>query len=387
MQEDGLFAFSTYILRAFITLFWGIFLIFYLNHSKQNLPLSCIFIIIGTLYLYNAFKRFPALHACDVYNVRSYLTLIFVAPFTIFYANFALNKSHNLKRYSLHFIPFATLLGLYLLLRAYKPHIPFCYDINELLGYAAQYPLYVGYYVLLMCVFVVQVLTYFTTALIGILRIRKIHRAQNLSMSSTNKLLAMDFLFLYYPLFCLFFLSYNNNPLLGIVHNFSIAITVTALSILSIHLRLPLKTQFTFNNNQQAKNHFAGHGEEAELFLVSQIKKLFDDEEIYKLPQLNLQDIAQKLNTNRSYISACINKYCGCNFKQFLIKYRIKAAKRLLIETDFDIQEIAWEVGFNTRASFYNAFKDHISEKLSPIEWRKRLKRKTLQIFLVHDKN
>ncbi len=374
-QLTTLLIFSTFELRALVALFWGVFLIFYRNRSRANLPLSCIFITIGILYLINNFLRLPVLAPCDVYNVQSYLTVIFIAPFTIFYAYFVMDEKHRKKHYLLHFIPFVTMLGLWLLLQAsVKPHIPFCYNIEELFGYAGQFPLYVGYFALLMTVFAAQVFTYFSMALVRILRVRKMHKAQHLSTATMNKLLAMDFLFLYYPLLCMVFMSYNNHMSLAIVHNLSVAATITAISVLSISLRLPLKTDIDFINKPAAVEAAVNENNKAEQLLAEQIAILFNQNEIYKLPQLSLQDLAIKLNTNRTYVSNCINKYYACSFTQLVNRYRIEAAKKLLLETDKDIQEITWEVGFNTRSSFYNAFKENVCKDLSPVEWRGRVK-------------
>ncbi len=374
MQESmdlyTLFAFSTFELRALVALFWGVFLIFYRNRSRANLPLSCIFITIGMLYLVNSFQRLPVLAPCDVYNVRSYLVLTFLAPFTIFYAYFSMNEKVNKWRYLLHFIPFTLMLGLWLLLQASAaPRIPFCYNIKVLFGHATQYPLYVGYFALLMLVFLVQVFTYSGMGLVRILRLRKKYKEHHLSMSTTNKLLGMDFLFVYYALFCMVFMSYNNNLTLSIVHNFSICLTITAIAMLSIRLGLPLKTDFGFMNGPSAESDF--ESEKVDQLLLEQINYLLEVTQIYKLPQLSLQDLADKLNTNRTYVSGCINRYYGCSFKQLVMKHRIEAAKKLLLHTPLEVQAIAWEVGFYTRSSFYNAFKENVSKTLSPVEWRK----------------
>ncbi len=381
-----LFIFSTYLLRSFVALFWGIFLFFYQNQSRQNLPLSCIFLIIGVVYLINSYTRFPLLEACDVYNVNSFLILTFIAPFTIFYAYFALKEKHEIWHYLLHFIPFICLTALWIVLQASDiPRIPFCYSIEDLFRYISGYSLYAAFFFILVTIFTIQVITYFSMALKRLLRIKKAYRDYSIPCKPVNCLLAMDFLFLCYPLFCIFFLMYNNNPALGVIHNIFVSIVITTLSILNLQLILPIKTDFSFMKRKttgkesilssgKSEAAIAAHSGNS---MAEQIRILFEEEEMYKIPQFCMQDIVNKLCTNRTYVSNCINNHYACSFKQLLAKYRIESAKELLKKTDRDVQDIAWDVGFNTRAAFYYAFKEVIGEDISPVEWRKKHSEKT----------
>lgn len=373
-----LFTFFIYSLRTFTALFWGVFLFFYRKRSPQNLPLSIIFIIIGILYLRNGFVRLPVMDAVDVYNPLSYIVLIFIAPFTIFYAYYTIGEKHSLKHYISHFIPFVFVLCMLTALKlSGVPHIPFCYSLTELVGYAGQYPLYVVFFMLLMIIFIGQVITYFTMALVRFIRIWKDYRQHKVSVRPLKKLIIMDFLFLIYPLVCIVFMSYNNALHFGLAFNIFVAVVITLLSVLNINLVLPIKTDLSFLDDPEKKlpkvhiynNEY--YGKEKNGQLIKSIEDLFEHKEIYRLPNLRLQDIADKLGTNRSYVSACINSHYGCSFSQLLIEYRVNAAKYLLENTSMSIQEIAEHVGFNTRTSFYRAFKEKVSEDLSPVEWRK----------------
>ncbi len=381
MNESILLTFATYMLRAFIPLFFGVFLLFYRKRSKQNLPLSCIFIIIGLLYLYNSFVRLPNLASVDVYNVRSFLILIFIAPFTIFYANYAVNKKTSYKTKLLHFIPFVTMFGLWFLLRdTVQPSIPPCYDINEVLGYFSEYPLHVIYFLLLMVVFEIQVCVYFSTALIRFLKVRKIHRENGMFMGHTNRLLVMDALFWYYPSLCIIFMSYNNSIIMSVIHNISVAVVVTAIGSMSLSLRLPLKIAFLPKNDdflQLKKDLPENEISVIDSRLLKQIQKLFDEKQVYKNPALTLEDVVKKCFSNRTYVSNCINRHYGCTFKQFLTRYRILEALKLLANTDSSIQQIITDVGFNSRSTFYKAFEEHAGKDISPLEWREQVLRKS----------
>ncbi len=84
---------------------------------------------------------------------------------------------------------------------------------------------------------------------------------------------------------------------------------------------------------------------------------------------LRLQDLAETLNISNHYISQVINDLDGKNFADFINEYRIEEAKRLLLEDDQKkIIHVAYDSGFNNKASFNNAFKRFTG--MAPSEFR-----------------
>ncbi len=84
---------------------------------------------------------------------------------------------------------------------------------------------------------------------------------------------------------------------------------------------------------------------------------------------LRLQDLAENLNISNHYISQVINDLDGKNFADFINEYRIEEAKRLLLGDDQKkIIHIAYDSGFNNKASFNNAFKRFTG--MAPSEFR-----------------
>ncbi|WP_029511428.1 helix-turn-helix domain-containing protein [Croceivirga radicis] len=105
--------------------------------------------------------------------------------------------------------------------------------------------------------------------------------------------------------------------------------------------------------------------------------KLINSMEVEKLyldSNLNLQTLAEKLDTDRYSISQVINENFNKNFYEFVNDYRISYAKTMLenkINQDIVISDIVFQVGFNNKVSFYKAFKKRLNK--TPLEYHKTL--------------
>lgn len=85
---------------------------------------------------------------------------------------------------------------------------------------------------------------------------------------------------------------------------------------------------------------------------------LFNDQKLYKRNDLNLDMVAEKLDTTRHNASQLINEHFEMSFHEFVNSYRIREAKELLEkDTKSNIIDIAYEVGYNNKVSFNKAFK------------------------------
>ena len=102
-----------------------------------------------------------------------------------------------------------------------------------------------------------------------------------------------------------------------------------------------------------------------------QLQRLFEDEYIYKNPDLKISDIASRLNTNRTYVSIFINREYGCSFSMFVNKYRIEEAKKALLNVDCKnlcLEHISTMVGFGSLHSLIRVFKE--IENITPGRYR-----------------
>ncbi|SHM80720.1 Helix-turn-helix domain-containing protein [Flavobacterium xinjiangense] len=92
----------------------------------------------------------------------------------------------------------------------------------------------------------------------------------------------------------------------------------------------------------------------------SKIETLIQDEKWYQNSELTLLDLAKKLGTNVSVISKTINQGFEMNFNDCINSYRIKAVKNSLADGEHKnstLLGIAFDSGFNSKATFNRAFK------------------------------
>jgi two-component system response regulator YesN len=79
--------------------------------------------------------------------------------------------------------------------------------------------------------------------------------------------------------------------------------------------------------------------------------------EQHYMEDISLDSMARQLRLSPSYCSNFFKTHMGIGFSEFLIRLRISKAKRLLLETDDKISDIALKVGFHDAAYFNKVFK------------------------------
>ena len=92
--------------------------------------------------------------------------------------------------------------------------------------------------------------------------------------------------------------------------------------------------------------------------LKFRLENFMHNEKPFLNNELRLDDLASKLNLSRHHMSQVINEHFDRSFFDFINKYRIDEAKKMLSENDeFTITDVLYSSGFNNRVSFYKAFK------------------------------
>ena len=102
--------------------------------------------------------------------------------------------------------------------------------------------------------------------------------------------------------------------------------------------------------------------------LMQRICQLVEQQQLYLNSELKVADIADAFQMHRNDISACINSQMGCTFAQYINRYRISHAQKLMLsQPDKKISALWLESGFGSEQTFFKTFRSVTG--LSPKEW------------------
>ncbi|HAP8817990.1 AraC family transcriptional regulator [Enterococcus faecium] len=97
--------------------------------------------------------------------------------------------------------------------------------------------------------------------------------------------------------------------------------------------------------------------------------------------ELTVNDIANRLNINRSYLSSIFVKHVGTPLKKYLVEFRISQSEEFLFTTNWSVDYISKVCGFNNPSYFSKIFKKF--HGLSPTEYREqRHLRRSQTVFI-----
>lgn len=96
--------------------------------------------------------------------------------------------------------------------------------------------------------------------------------------------------------------------------------------------------------------------------LYSELREIIEKQKLYLNPELNLQMVIKLLGTNKKYLYEAISSNTDNNFRNFINRYRVDQAKRLIEEnirdkTNSNLSELFSLCGFNNSTSFFRTFK------------------------------
>jgi YesN/AraC family two-component response regulator len=123
-------------------------------------------------------------------------------------------------------------------------------------------------------------------------------------------------------------------------------------------LNVPTKYQRSALDTEQSKR------------IANKINDIMEKEKLYLDSNLTLQKLSNYVAISPNYISQTLNETLSMNFFDFINKWRIEAAKPKILANQDTVLDVALEVGFNARSSFYKAFKQEIGK--TPSEFRKQ---------------
>ncbi len=92
--------------------------------------------------------------------------------------------------------------------------------------------------------------------------------------------------------------------------------------------------------------------------IIAELERVMTGKELFRNPNLKVGDLAREINIPSHQLSRILNDILQKNFTLFVNEYRVNAACKLLMnQTNFTIEAIGDEVGFNSKSTFFAAFK------------------------------
>lgn len=108
--------------------------------------------------------------------------------------------------------------------------------------------------------------------------------------------------------------------------------------------------------------------------LYTKLCSLMDNERLYAEAQLTREKVAERLGTNRTYLTTVIKEKTGMSFLQFINTYRINDAIRILSDKekmDYPLKQIWYDLGFSSASTFFKLFQQTVG--ITPSAYRKQV--------------
>lgn len=91
--------------------------------------------------------------------------------------------------------------------------------------------------------------------------------------------------------------------------------------------------------------------------------------------EIDLDSLARHVHLNPTYLSRFFRQTVGISFSQYLRKYRINQAQRLLKQSDLSIVEVGCGIGYSEPTHFSRVFKQETG--MTPSQYRNSIYEKT----------
>lgn len=86
--------------------------------------------------------------------------------------------------------------------------------------------------------------------------------------------------------------------------------------------------------------------------------------------KMRIESLAKEFLMSKNYISAYVKSRTGISIQKHVLQFKLKAAEKLLQQSDFHINEIATRLGFTDASHFNKIFQQHYD--ISPSRYRQQ---------------
>ncbi len=364
------------VIAAFLSISLGTFLLFIKSkQNRANRYLGLLLLIYALFFIPILFDVLGILDEFPHVIRLNFFSGTLVGPLTFLYCKASIQKDYlSLKKYYYHFIPFLLSIPVFVptLIKTGEEKLAI-YNKVITTGQAPGSNLII----IIMAIFTISY-TVFSINMVS----QYLKHVKNSSSSidpSFHRWLLFLSISLLFPIIAVLIITISSAKVILIV---TAAFTIASF-IFIVYITLTLKPKFFHFIPYQIEN-LESQKEEKEKYQNSNLQDNQKDKFQEKLlvnmksqkpylnPELNISQLSEQLKIPTYYLSQLINERLGCNFLDFVNRYRIEELKDKLMDESlnhYTIITLAYESGFNSKTAFYSAFKKNVGS--TPSQFRK----------------
>lgn len=145
---------------------------------------------------------------------------------------------------------------------------------------------------------------------------------------------------------------------------------------------IPFGDKLSPHPEKEFKYQRSGLQEKETERILQELRRMMKTQKPFLDPELNLQQLATRLNTTIHKLSQVINEQFRQNFYDYINNHRIDEVKKRLQDSrnnHLKVIAIAYDCGFNSKSAFYAAFRRVTT--MTPVEYRSKYQPEHTTIF------
>jgi AraC-like DNA-binding protein len=346
---------------VFLMILFSIFLFTVESNKRLSNQLFAVFLLITAFDLAGLFLADELANYPTVQNLKVSSSLLQMPIFYLYVLSVCFSDFNTKPKYLLHTAPFLLFFVIFSTSNISSRSLLFYRMVGE-----------------------VQYLTYIVAVFYALKKYRTVYLENYAKPDSSSYkwLLQITLLFCVAHIFVLLktwapYLLYDQQ----FIHNLYVVISLSALFIISWFVLKALYTPHLFSGVKTALSPIASSvpkpilktaQDKTTKEAIAKLAAFMENEKPYLDCELTLQTLAFQFSMPEKELSILINHYVGKHFFDFINDYRIDEAKTILenpANRTLTILEVLYQVGFNSKSSFYTSFKKVTNQ--TPTEYRK----------------